>query len=156
MSPRERDVSAGPAPKMSVAALVEGLRFVRDTPILVWTMSLDFLATFFSSATALLPIFAKDILHAGARGYGVLYGADAIGALASGLVLSAMPNMQKQGKTVLWAVVVYGAATVLFGASRIYLLLGSHSPLRARPTGSAPFCVKRSARWSRPITCAGG
>jgi MFS family permease len=106
--------------QVSVAALTEGLRFVWSTPILVWTLSLDFLATFFSSANALLPIFARDILHVGARGYGLLAGAEAVGALMAGLLLSQGRPIARQGRVVLSAVAVYGAATIVFGASRVF------------------------------------
>ena len=120
-----QNTEAGPEAeksRVSLAALTEGLRFVWQTPILVWTLSLDFLATFFSSANALLPIFAKDILHAGARGYGVLAAAEAVGALGAGLVLSLGRPIVRQGKVVLWAVVAYGLATIVFGASRLFWL----------------------------------
>jgi MFS family permease len=119
--PTEGEVLAEKA-QVSWSALTEGLRFVWNTPILVWTLSLDFLATFFSSSTALLPIFAKDILHAGARGYGLLGAADAVGALGAGLFLSWGKPVVRQGKTILWAVVAYGLATVLFGWSRVFWL----------------------------------
>jgi MFS family permease len=108
--------------RVSVSALTEGLRFVWRTPILVWTLSLDFLATFFSSANALLPIFARDILHVGARGYGVLAAAEAVGALGAGLLLSLGRPIARQGRAVLWAVVAYGLATVVFGASHLFWL----------------------------------
>jgi len=108
--------------RVSVGALTEGLRFVWRTPILVWTLSLDFLATFFSSANALLPIFARDILHAGARGYGVLAAAEAVGALGTGLLLSLGRPIIRQGQTVIWAVVAYGLATIVFGASKLFWL----------------------------------
>lgn len=108
--------------RVSLAALRERLEFVWRTPILVWTLSLDALATFFSSANALLPVFASDILHVGARGYGVLAAAEAVGALAAGAVLSLGRPIARQGRTVLWAVVVYGLATVVFGASRLFWL----------------------------------
>ena len=120
-TPTEGEARAERA-QVSVSALTEGLRFVWNTPILVWTLSLDFLATFFSSATALLPIFASDILHVGARGYGALAAADAVGALAAGAFLSWGKPIVRQGQTILWAVVVYGLATVLFGASRLFWL----------------------------------
>ena len=64
---------------LSLAAALEGLRFVFRSPLIRSTMLLDFFATFFSSATALLPIFAQDILQVGARGYGWLYAAPAVG-----------------------------------------------------------------------------
>ncbi len=71
-------------PRISLDALVEGLRFVWRTPIIVQTMTLDFVATFFASANQLLPIFAKDILRVGAQGYGFLAAAQAGGAIITG------------------------------------------------------------------------
>ena len=79
--PPEAD-GAGIRGNFTVAAALEGLRFVFRAPLIRSTMLLDFFATFFSSATALLPIFAQDILHVGARGYGWLYAAPAVGAVA--------------------------------------------------------------------------
>src|SRR6266436_4344365 len=74
--------------RVSFAALVEGLRFVRHTPIIVQTMTLDFAATFFASANQLLPIYAKDILRVGAQGLGVLAAAPAGGSVISGLIMA--------------------------------------------------------------------
>ena len=104
------------------SALLEGLRFVFTTPIMVWTMGLDFLATFFSGATSLLPIFADQVLHVGARGYGILAAAPAVGALAGALYLSIRPLPDRQGRIFLWAVIAYGASTVIFGFSRSFWL----------------------------------
>lgn len=107
---------------VNVRSMREGLDFVRKTPLLMWTIWLDFFATFFSSANALMPIFARDILHSGATGYGVLAAAEAVGALVAGVLLSFLPTITRQGPTVLWAVVIYGAATVVFGASHLFVL----------------------------------
>jgi hypothetical protein len=74
---------AGDADDVSFHAALEGLRFVFRSPLIRSTMLLDFFATFFSSATALLPIFAQDILQVGAKGYGWLYAAPAVGAMAT-------------------------------------------------------------------------
>jgi len=104
------------------AALREGLQFVFTTPLMVWTMGLDFLATFFSGATSLLPIFADQVLKVGARGYGILAAAPAIGALAGSLYLSIRPLPPRQGRVFLWSVVSYGATTVVFGFSRSFWL----------------------------------
>jgi MFS family permease len=104
----------------TLAALKEGLRFVFTTPLMVWTMGLDFLATFFSGATSLLPIFADQVLHVGARGYGILAAAPAVGALAGSLYLSVRPLPSRQGAIFLWSVAAYGAATVVFGFSRSF------------------------------------
>ena len=76
----------GRADDVSLHAALEGLRFVFRSPLIRSTMLLDFFATFFSSATALLPIFAQDILHVGAKGYGWLYAAPAVGALVTSAV----------------------------------------------------------------------
>ena len=113
--------SEGP-PAHPIAALREGLRFVFRTPLIVWTMALDFLATFFSGSMSLLPIFADQVLHVGAAGYGLLASAPAFGALAGSLYLSLKPMPGRQGRVFLWAVVAYGAATVVFGFSRVFWL----------------------------------
>ena len=87
------------------------------------TMLLDFFATFFSSATALLPIFAQDILHVGARGYGWLYSASAVGAvLGSAAMVPLAHRIVRRGPTLIWAVTAYGMATVIFGLSRSFWL----------------------------------
>jgi MFS family permease len=109
-------------PAHPIAALSEGLRFVFSTPLIVWTMALDFLATFFSGSMSLLPIFADQVLHVGAGGYGILASAPAVGALAGSLYLSLRPMPDRQGRVFLWAVGAYGAATVLFGLSRVFWL----------------------------------
>jgi len=104
--------------RITWAAAREGLRFVFSQPIVRSTMLLDFIATFFASATALLPIFAQDILHVGARGYGWLYAAPSVGAVIAGLVTAhAVDRIERRGAVLLWSVVAYGAATVVFGLS---------------------------------------
>jgi MFS family permease len=108
---------------ISLRAAAEGLRFVFASPMIRSTMLLDFFATFFSSATALLPIFAQDVLRVGARGYGLLYAAPAVGALAAGIVMvRAVDLIDRRGPMLLWAVAVYGAATVVFGVSTTFWL----------------------------------
>ena len=105
---------------ISLQALAEGLRFVWRTPIIVQTMTLDFVATFFASANQLLPIFAKDILVVGARGLGFLVAAPATGAVVAGLAMARMGTLKKQGKIVIVSVAVFGAATIAFGLSRVF------------------------------------
>ncbi len=108
---------------LSVAAALEGLRFVFRAPLIRSTMLLDFFATFFSSATALLPIFAQDVLHVGARGYGWLYAAPAAGALvASGVMVKAVDVIERRGQVLVTAVAAYGVATVAFGLSTMFWL----------------------------------
>jgi MFS family permease len=109
--------------KISRHAAGEGLRFVFSSPMIRSTMLLDFFATFFSSATALLPIFAQDILRVGAKGYGWLYAAPSVGAvLASAVMVRVVDHIQRRGSVLLWAVAGYGLATLIFGISRSFWL----------------------------------
>jgi MFS family permease len=108
---------------ISVRAVREGLGFVFSSPIIRSTMLLDFFATFFSSATALLPIFAQDVLRVGARGYGWLYAAPSVGAVLTSLVMvRSIERIERRGIVLLWAVCAYGAATIVFGLSHSFLL----------------------------------
>src|SRR6478672_9032293 len=108
---------------LSWQAALEGLRFVFRSPLIRSTMLLDFFATFFSSATALLPIFAQDILRVGAEGYGWLYAAPAVGAVATSAAMVPLTDrIERRGPTLLWAVAGYGVATVVFGISRSFWL----------------------------------
>ena len=121
-----RDVPGRPAAAggdLSVRAVREGLGFVFSSPIIRSTMLLDFFATFFSSATALLPIFAQDILRVGARGYGWLYAAPSIGAvLTSVLMVRLIERIEHRGRVLLWAIAAYGVATIVFGLSTWFWL----------------------------------
>jgi len=121
---RGREASrASSTPDVSMHAAIEGLRFVFQSSLIRSTMLLDFFATFFSSATALLPIFAQDVLHVGAEGYGWLYAAPASGALlASGAMVPLTERVEFRGRLLLWAVTGYGLATVVFGLSRSFWL----------------------------------
>lgn len=110
----------GEKTRVSFASLVEGLRFVWRTPIIVQTMTLDFAATFFASANQLLPIFAVSILSVGARGFGILQAAPAAGAVLAGLVMARLGTLKRQGMTVILSVAVFGAATIVFGISRAF------------------------------------
>src|SRR5581483_9986568 len=108
---REREALADKPPELSWRAALEGFRFVFRSPLIRSTMLLDFFATFFSSATALLPIFAQDILHVGAEGYGWLYAAPAAGAvITSAVMVWFTDRIERRGQTLLWAVVAYGMA----------------------------------------------
>jgi MFS family permease len=113
----------GERASISWSAARDGLRFVFRTPLIRSTMLLDFFATFFASATALLPIFAQDILRVGARGYGLLSAAPSVGAMATSLVLAPMiERIKRRGQTLVIAVIGFGLATVAFGLSRHFWL----------------------------------
>jgi MFS family permease len=117
------DKSAHGHDEISLKAMADGLRFVFRSTMIRSTMLLDFFATFFSSATALLPIFAQDILRVGPKGYGWLYAASAIGAvIGSAAMLPLSHRLTRQGETLIWAVASYGLATVVFGLSHWYWL----------------------------------
>ena len=119
--PARASSEAGSRDDVSLHAALEGLRFVFRSPLIRSTMLLDFFATFFSSATALLPIFAQDILQVGAKGYGWLYSAPAAGALLTSAVMVPFTDrIERRGPTMLWAVAGYGLATVVFGISRSF------------------------------------
>jgi MFS family permease len=114
---------AGSRDDVSLHAALEGLRFVFRSPLIRSTMLLDFFATFFSSATALLPIFAQDVLKVGAEGYGWLYAAPAVGAVATSAAMVPLTDtIERRGPTLLWTVAGYGLATVVFGMSRSFWL----------------------------------
>ena len=117
----ERDSDA--RDDVSWRSAIEGLRFVFQSPLIRSTMLLDFFATFFSSAVALLPIYAQDILFVGPQGYGWLYAAPAAGAvLMSAAMVFLTDRIERRGPVLLWAVAAYGLATVGFGLSRTFWL----------------------------------
>lgn len=123
---RMRDVPGhgeGRVRGISRAALSEGLGFVFRTPLIRSTMLLDFFATFFASALALLPIFAQDVLGVGAEGYGLLAAAPSVGAIAtSAALVPLIDRIRGRGRVMLWSVALYGLATVVFGMSRSFWL----------------------------------
>ncbi|MEA2212713.1 MAG: hypothetical protein QOF83_2661 [Solirubrobacteraceae bacterium] len=113
---------AGHAETASLASVFEGLRFVGRTPILLGAILLDLLAVLFGGAVALLPVFARSVLHVGPTGLGLLRAAPAAGALLAAAVLTRRPLRGRAGRTLLTVVGLYGASIVVFGLSRVYLL----------------------------------
>jgi predicted MFS family arabinose efflux permease len=115
--------NAGAPQEVSLRAAVAGLRFVFAAPLIRSSMLLDFFATFFSSATALLPIFVQDILKVGPSAYGLLYAAPAVGAAITSIAMVKLTDrIEHRGYTMVGAVLVYGLATVMFGISQHYAL----------------------------------
>ena len=116
-------VAEGEKSGITWRAAREGLAFVFRAPLIRSTMLLDFFATFFASATALLPIFAQDVLHVGAEGYGLLSAAPSVGAALTSIALVPLiEKIDRRGRTLLWAVAGYGLATIVFGVSRSFWL----------------------------------
>lgn len=103
--------------KEIVEAIRDGLRFVHGTRVLRSSLWIDFWATFFSGADALLPAFAKDILKVGDAGYALLRASMGAGALLGALVMTWYPVMKRQGRWVIIMVGLYGLSTILFGVS---------------------------------------
>ena len=122
-----------PRERATWQTLLAGVRYVRGNPVVLGAISLDLFAVLLGGATALLPIFAKDLLHVGPWGLGLLRGAPAVGALAMSLALTRWPIARRAGPRMLWAVVVYGAATAVFGISTSFAL----SMLMLAITGAA-------------------
>ena len=106
-----------PRAPVTLATLLAGVRFLRHQPVLLGAISLDLFAVLIGGATALLPIYARDVLHTGPWGLGLLRAAPAVGALAMSLVLARRPIDRRAGPRLLAAVAVYGAATLVFGVS---------------------------------------
>ncbi|NWG92433.1 MAG: MFS transporter [Parvularculaceae bacterium] len=105
-----------------LAMAIEGLRYVRDNKIVLGAILIDLVVVFFGGATALLPVFARDVLHTGADGLGLLRAAPAFGAAIVALALALRPLERKVGPWMLWSIVVYGAATLGFGVSKVFWL----------------------------------
>jgi MFS family permease len=103
-------------------SLLEGLRFVGRTQILLGAILLDLLAVLFGGAVALLPIFASHILHVGATGLGVLRAAPAVGALVGAALITRRPIQGGAGRLLLAVVLAYGACMVVFGLSHAFVL----------------------------------
>ena len=104
--------------KMTAQSLIVGFKFVFASPIILGTITLDLFAVLLGGATALLPVYAKDILAVGPTGLGFLQAALPMGSLVCALVLAHRPPLQKAGRAMLLAVAGFGLATIAFGCSR--------------------------------------
>jgi MFS family permease len=111
-------IPARPAQPLSWSSFLGGVSFIRRAEAVRGAITLDMFGVFFGGATALLPIFARDILMVGPVGLGLLRSAPAIGALATGLYLARHPLERNVGRRMFAAVAVFGAATIVFGLSR--------------------------------------
>jgi MFS family permease len=103
-------------------SFADGVRFVRRQPIILSTITLDMVAVLFGGATALLPVYAKDILYVGPTGFGWLRAMPSLGAISMSLLLAMRPPIARAGPALLWAVIGFGAATIVFGLSKYYPL----------------------------------
>jgi MFS family permease len=107
---------------LGLAHLFGGIRFLRRSNIVMGAVLLDLFAVLLGGAVALLPVYARDILGVGPLGLGALRSAPAVGALVAGAVLARRPSTTNAGPRLLWVVVLFGAATIVFGLSHWFAL----------------------------------
>ena len=113
-----------PAPREPVTmdTLLAGVRFIRARPVVLGAISLDLFAVLLGGATALLPIYARDILHVGPEGLGLLRGAPAVGALIMSLALARWTIKRRAGALLFSCVALFGLTTIVFGVSHWFWL----------------------------------
>jgi MFS family permease len=107
---------------LTLDSLLSGVRFVAKSQLLLAMLCLDLFAVLLGGATALLPIFAHDILHGGAAAYGLLRAAPSVGAIVMALVTTHLKPWRHAGRAMLWTVLGYGLATLVFGLSQWFWL----------------------------------
>ena len=116
------DHAPGKREPATLASLFKGIAYIRGHPVMLGVISLDLFAVFLGGATALLPVYARDILHIGPWGLGLLRSATAVGALAMALWLARHPLQGGVGRMMFTAVAIYGVATIAFGVSTVFVL----------------------------------
>ncbi|HEU5229841.1 MAG TPA: MFS transporter, partial [Ktedonobacteraceae bacterium] len=117
-----RQSKGGTGQRKTLGSLVEGLRFLGQTQVMLAAITLDLFAVLLGGATALLPIYAKSILGVGPIGLGWLQAAGSLGAVGMALFLAHRPPFKKAGRTLLLAVTGFGVATIIFGLSHWFWL----------------------------------
>ena len=130
---------------LSLSSIREGIHFIANQPLILSTMLIDFFATFFSAATTLLPIVARDILGVGAVEYGWLSASLSFGAMLASLVVSQLTVLRKQGRVFLTAVMLFGLATISFGLSQT-LLWAILSLMMIGATDSVSMIIRNTIR----------
>ena len=136
---------------VSLETVFAGFAYIRSHPILLGAISLDLFAVLLGGVTALLPIYARDILHAGPWALGLLRSAPAVGALAISIVLAHRAIAGRAGRVMFAAVGLFGLASLLFATVDLDLaVVPGARDLRRRPTPSAWSSVSRWCRCARP------
>ncbi len=120
--PIRKVVTVEPHQAATLKSLSEGITFVRHNKVVLGAMALDMFAVLLGGATALLPIFATDVLAVGPAGLGWMASAPACGALLMSLIMAHRPPIAKAGRTLLWAVAGFGISIIVFGLSRSFPL----------------------------------
>ncbi|HKJ03451.1 MAG TPA: MFS transporter [Longimicrobiales bacterium] len=125
-----RSTTPRPQAGSRVERVKEGLRYIRNNRLVLGAITLDLFAVLLGGATALLPVFARDILHVGPQGFGLLRSAPAVGAAVVALVLASRPVHRRAGFSLFMGVAVFGMATIVFGLSKsFWLSLGALATL---------------------------
>ena len=119
IDPRPRSPAAG---GRLLGELGDGVRFVFGQPLLLGAMSLDLFAVLFGGATALLPVFARDVLRVDEVGFGLLRAAPAVGSVLMSLGLARFGHFRRAGRALLWAVALFGLSWIAFALSRSFTL----------------------------------
>jgi MFS family permease len=122
VGPQPYRASSTAGERRTLGSLVEGLRFLGKTPVLLAAITLDLFAVLLGGAVTLLPIYAESILHVGPIGLGWLQAASSIGAVAMALLLAHLPPFARAGRALLLAVTGFGIATIIFGVSHWFWL----------------------------------
>jgi MFS family permease len=129
---RYEQPTGGPRREVSIAAIKEGIHYLKTHQVPLGAMSLDMFAVLFGGAKGLLPVYAKDILHAEAIGYTVLLSSFEIGALLMSVALILRPPIYRSGRALIYSVVVFGLLTIAFGLSStlylsipLYMMIGA-------------------------------
>ncbi|HEY4799038.1 MAG TPA: MFS transporter, partial [Bacteroidia bacterium] len=120
--PKKDPAQAGSDKNTFFYNLSAGIRFVFKNQVVLGALSLDLFAVLFGGATALLPIFATDILHVGGEGFGLLRAAPAFGAIIMAGILAYYPPQKKAGTTLLWCVALFGICMIFFAISKNFYL----------------------------------
>ena len=118
MGPISQQIAQKGQQAVSLKAIREGIDFIVNQPLILSTMLIDFFATFFSAATTLLPIVARDVLNVGAIEYGWLSASLSFGAVIASLIVSQLKTINRQGRVFLTAVMLFGVATIAFGLAQ--------------------------------------
>jgi MFS family permease len=120
--PRVRQTRAAKSPLSLAHSIGEGFKYLASDRLLLSALLLDLFGVLFGGATALLPVFANEILAVGSRGFGILRAAPAVGALAASVLLAARPPLRRAGRTLLAATTGFGLSIIAFGLSKSFAL----------------------------------
>ncbi len=115
-------VTPAPLPRRGLGALLDGLTFVRERPVLWQLMVIDFLAVLFASRFGLLPVFAETVLNIGAQGLGLLYASVSFGAVIGSALFTFLPQPRSPGRLVALTILAYGGVLALFGLAHSLVL----------------------------------